>query len=105
MRRIAATVLAACVLGATAAIAGPIATIKSLTPRYGSDVIEIEWETSLTGGCTTSPLAVTNATAQNREELTAFLLAAFASGSQVEVFFGGGCDSGSNWIQTIKLLK
>jgi hypothetical protein len=34
-----------------------------------------------------------------------FLLAAFIAGSSVEVFFGGGCNGGLNWIQTIRLAK
>ncbi len=84
--------------------AGPITKIAKLSPRFNSDVIEVEFQDAVTGGCNTSTLAVTNAAAVNANELTAFLLAAFMAGSNIEVLFGGSCDGGSNWIQTIKLV-
>jgi hypothetical protein len=95
----------ASMLVTSSALAGPITQVTKLSPRYNSDVIEIEWAASVAGGCTMSATAVTNATAANSNELIAFLLSAFATGSEVEVIFGGGCDGGSNWIQTIRLIR
>jgi hypothetical protein len=105
MKRIAT--LFACALSVLplTAGAGPITRVTGLLPRYNSDVIEIQWEAPLTGGCTTSATAITNGTAANANELTAFLLTAFSAGHNVEVIFGGGCDGGFNWIQTIRLVQ
>jgi hypothetical protein len=91
-------------LPASLASADPVTRIATLSPRFNSNVVEINWETAITGGCTTSTFAVTNAGAANSDELVAFLLAAFLAGRSVEVVFGGGCDGGSNWIQTIRLV-
>jgi hypothetical protein len=84
---------------------GPITKISALSPKYSSGEIEITWVAPLTGGCSTSNIATTNAGAQNHQALVAFLLAAFATDASVEVTFGGGCASSSNWIQTVKLVK
>jgi hypothetical protein len=98
-------VLAALVVTRTG-FAEPISKISSFSPRYDASEIEITWETPLTGGCTTSSLAVTNAGAANHQSLIAFLLAAFAANASVEVHFGEGCATGGiNWIQTVKLVK
>ncbi len=86
-------------------MAGPITQIAKLSPRYNSDVIEIEWQSALTGGCNMSTAAVTNASAANSNELVAFLLAAFSADLNVEVIFGGGCDEGANWVQTVRLVR
>jgi hypothetical protein len=91
-------------LAANTANADPVTRIAKLSPRYASNVIEIHWETALLGGCTTSTFAVTNAGSANNDELAAFLLGAFFAGRSIEVVFGGGCDGGSNWIQTIRLV-
>jgi hypothetical protein len=98
-------VLLLAALASSAAWGGPVTRISALSPRYNSGEIEVSWETPLTGGCTTSNFATTNATAQNHQALIAFLLAAFSSDTSVEVVFGGGCASGANWIQTVKLVK
>jgi hypothetical protein len=91
-------------LASSSLSAGPVTKIAKLSPRYASDVIEIEWEQALTGPCTTSVAAITNSAAANNNDLTAFLLAAFIASQNVEVIFGGGCDGGSNWIQTVRLV-
>jgi hypothetical protein len=91
-------------VGSVVSVANPITKIVKLSPRYNSNVIEIEFQDAIVGGCTTSVAAVTNSAAANADELTAFLLAAFMSGSNVEVISGGGCDGGLNWIQTIRLV-
>jgi hypothetical protein len=92
-------------LVAVPSIAGPVTKVASLSPRYNSEVIEIQWTTAVTGGCSTSTAAVTNAGAANAKALTTFLLAALATGADVEVTFGGGCDGSSNWIQTVRLIQ
>jgi hypothetical protein len=101
-----ASLLLAALIAAPGVSAGPVSKIVGLTPKYNSNEVEITWEAPLAGGCTTSTYAVTNAAAINHSALVAFLLAAFSADSRVEVVFGGGCGSaGSNWIQTIKLVK
>jgi hypothetical protein len=99
-----ATVGALAIISASTAYADPVTRIAKLSPRYNSGVIEIHWETALTGGCNTSTFAVTNSGAANADELVAFLLAAYLAGRSVEVVFGGGCDGGANWIQTVRLV-
>jgi hypothetical protein len=105
MKRLVALSVCALSVMPLVAHAGPITTITGLSPRYNSDVLEIRWASALTGGCNTSDSAVTNGTAANANELTAFLLTAFSAGHNVEVIFGGGCDGGSNWIQTVRLVQ
>lgn len=88
------------------ALAGPITKVAALSPRYNTEVLEISWDGVVAGGCVYSDFAVTNPAAANHKALVATLLTAFAAGNNVEVIFGGGCDSGSvNWIQTIKILR
>jgi hypothetical protein len=88
------------------AFAGPQAKITSISPKYPTGEIEITWETALTGGCTTSSLALTHPGASNHQTLVASLLPALSVNATVEVIFGGGCNSSNtNWIQTIKLLR
>lgn len=84
---------------------GPETKLVALSPRYPTGEMEITWATPLTGGCTTSNLALTNATAANHQPLIAFLLAALSLNATVEVTFGGGCTAtNTNWIQTIKVI-
>lgn len=86
--------------------AGPITKIVSLKPQYNSEVVQIVWAQSLSGGCMVSDYADTNPAALNHKTLVSVLLTAFATSSDVEVLFGGGCGStNSNWIQTIKILR
>lgn len=84
---------------------GPETKVASLSPRYPTGEMEITWATPLTGGCTTSNLALTNATAANHQPLIAALLAALSMSATVEVTFGGGCTAANtNWIQTIRVI-
>jgi hypothetical protein len=90
----------------SASWSGPITQISSLSPNYLTGAIDIQWSSSLVGGCTTSTTADTNPNAANHDALVAVLLAAFATGANVEISFGGGCGaSNSNWIQTIRILQ
>jgi hypothetical protein len=87
------------------AYGGPQTKITSVSPKYPSGEIEITWETALTGGCTTSSVALTNNGAANHQALVATLLAAVSMQATVEVTWGGGCGaSNTNWIHTIRLI-
>jgi hypothetical protein len=75
----------------SAATAGPVTQIAKLSPRYNSNVLEIEWASALVGGCNTSTVAITNGAVSNANQLAAFLLAAYTAQLNVEVLSGRRC--------------
>jgi hypothetical protein len=73
--------------------------------KYNTDIMVLEFADSLTGGRASSTIAESNPGAANNNETISFALAAFVASTPVEVVFGGGCQNGHNWFQTIKLVK